>query len=280
MQKPKFLLPLLLIASLTVIVSSCKKDPVPVASFTFTGDNKPSPCIVSFSNTSTDATSYLWNFGDGTSSSDQNPTHTYTNPQGATYTVSFTATGKGGSNLASKSLTIQPQPTSLEITLKDELANIVTGASVKLYSSQTDWSNGTNQVGTTLTSDASGKVKFSALSALKYYWFAEKDCKNNRNGGATTVSALTANTNNTLDVILTSTGTLKFTNTSSNPYRIYINGVSTSDLPGGSIINIINLPIGAYTLRVLQLSGYALYPTDLTYNGTLTCGSTLSTTFP
>lgn len=280
MQKPKFLLSLLLIASLTVIVSSCKKDPVPVAIFTFTGDNKPSPCIVSFSNTSTDATSYLWNFGDGTSSTDQNPAHTYTNPQGATYTVSFTATGKGGSNSVTKNLTIQPQPTSLEITLKDDLANIVSGATVKLYPSQNDWLNSTNQVGTTLTSDASGKVKFTSLSASKYYWLAEKDCKNNVNGGATTASALIGNANNTVEVILTSTGTLKFTNTSSNPYRIYINGVSTSDLPGGSILYKYYKPIGAYTLRVLQLSGYALYPTDLTYNGTLTCGSTLSTTFP
>jgi PKD repeat protein len=280
MQKTKFLLSLFLIVSLTVIVSSCKKDPVPVAIFTFTGDNKPSPCLVSFSNTSTNATSYLWNFGDGTSSSDQNPTHTFTNPQGTTYTVSFTATGKGGSNSATKSLTIQPQPTSLEITLKDELSNIVSGASVMIYSSQTDWSNGTNQIGTKLTSDASGKVKFSALSAIKYYWFAEKDCKNNVNGGITTASALTGNANNTVEVILTSTGTLKFTNTSSNPYRIYINGVSTYDLPGGSVLNKYYKPIGAYILRVLQLSGYALYPTDLTYNGTLTCGSTLSTTFP
>lgn len=280
MQKRKLFLSLFVFVVLTVIVSSCKKDPVPVASFTFTGDNKPSPCIVTFSNTSTDATSYLWNFGDGTSSTDENPTHTYTNPQGKTYTVSFTATGKGGSNSVTKTVTIQQQPTTLEITLKDELANLLTGVSVKLYPSQDDWINGTNQVGTTLTSDASGKVKFSSLSALKYYWLAEKDCKNNVNGGITTVSALTVNTNNTVEVILTGTGTLKFTNTSSNPYRIYINGVSTYDLPGGLVLYKYYKPTGAYTLRVLQLSGYALYPTDLTYNGTLTCGSTLSTTFP
>ena len=280
MQKRKLFLSLFVFVVLTVIVSSCKKDPVPVASFTFTGDNKPSPCIVTFSNTSTDATSYLWNFGDGTSSTDENPIHTYTNPQGKAYTVSFTATGKGGSNSVTKTVTIQPQPTTLEITLKDELANLLTGVSVKLYPSQDDWINGTNQVGTTLTSDASGKVKFSSLSALKYYWFAEKDCKNNVNGGITTVSALTVNTNNTVEVILTGTGTLKFTNTSSNPYRIYINGVSTYDLPGGLVLYKYYKPTGAYTLRVLQLSGYALYPTDLTYSGTLACGSTLSTTFP
>lgn len=173
-----------------------------------------------------------------------------------------------------------PTPTSLELTLKDNLGNSVSGASVKLYSSQTDWNNGTNQVGTTQFSDASGKVKFNDLSNIKYYWFAEKDCQNNVNGAATTISALTANINNTVNVILSSTGTLKFVSTSSNPYRIFINGTAAFDMNGGTTQYDYYMPTGAYSLRVLQLSGYAISPTDLTYNGTLTCGSTLTTTFP
>ena len=277
MQKLKFLLTLILIASSTMFISSCKK-PVPTANFTFTGDNKPAPCEVSFSNSSTNATSYIWVFGDGSTSTEQNPKHTYV--AGGTFTVQLTATGEGGSNSTTKSVSIQNQPTSLEITLKDELASIVSGATVKLYSSQTDWNNGTNQVGTTLTSDASGKVKFSNLSAIKYYWLAEKDCKNNVNGGVTTVSALTANTNNTVEVILTSTGTLKFVNTSTNPYRIYINGAAIMDMNGGTTSYRYYQPIGAYTIRVLQLSGYVISPTDQTYSGTLSCGLTLIVTFP
>src|SRR5690606_37544384 len=151
----------------------------------------------------------------------------------------------------------------------DDLGNTITGASVKLYSSQTDWSNGTNQVGTTQFSDASGKVKFSDLSSIKYYWLAEKDCKNNVNGGVTTTSALTANVNNTVNVILSSTGTLKFVSTSSNPYRIYINGTAAFDMNGGTTQYKYYMPTGSYSIRVLQLSGYVFTPTDQTYTGTL-----------
>lgn len=170
--------------------------------------------------------------------------------------------------------------TSLELSLKDELGNIVSGASVKLYSSETDWKNSTNQVGTTQFSDASGKVKFNNLSNIKYYWFAEKDCKNNVNGAITTTSPLTSNVNNTVNAILSSTGTLKFVSTSSNPYRVFINGTAVFDMNGGTTQYKYYMPTGSYSLRVLQLSGYVLYPTDKTYNGTLTCGQTLTTTFP
>lgn len=49
----------------------------PIPSFTV----NQTPCInasVQFQNTSTNATSYLWDFGDGTTSNDPNPVHTYT----------------------------------------------------------------------------------------------------------------------------------------------------------------------------------------------------------
>jgi hypothetical protein len=175
---------------------------------------------------------------------------------------------------------VQPVQTSLELTLKDNLGNIISGAAVKLYSSQTDWNNGTNQVGTTQFSDASGKVKFNNLSNIKYYWFAEKDCQNNVNGAVTTTSALTANVNNTLNVILTSTGTLRFVSNSNNPYRIFINGTVAFDMNGNTTQVRNYMPTGSYSIRVLQLSGYVFSPTDQTYTGTLGCGQTLTTTFP
>ena len=39
-------------------------------------------------------------------------------------------------------------------------------------------------------------------------------------------------------------------------------------------------PTAAYSIKVVQVSGYAVYPTEKTFSGTLTCGSTLTTTFP
>jgi len=62
--------------------------------------NKTSGCdniTVQFTDNSTNSpTSWLWTFGDGQTSTAQNPSHSYTAP--GSYTVSLTATNAGGSN--------------------------------------------------------------------------------------------------------------------------------------------------------------------------------------
>jgi serine protease len=69
----------------------------PVADFTATPRNGTSPLAVQFTGTSTgNITSRLWNFGDGKTSTEQNPNHTYQNA--GSYTVSLTVTGPGGSH--------------------------------------------------------------------------------------------------------------------------------------------------------------------------------------
>jgi PKD repeat protein len=56
----------------------------------------------SFSDTSTGLPrSWLWNFGDGTTSTEQNPTHRYTSP--GTYTVTLTATNAVSTDTETKS---------------------------------------------------------------------------------------------------------------------------------------------------------------------------------
>src|SRR5262249_4887119 len=49
------------------------------------------PLVVNFTNSSVNATAYLWNFGDGTTSTAANPSHTYNNL--GTYTVKMVANG-------------------------------------------------------------------------------------------------------------------------------------------------------------------------------------------
>ena len=52
---------------------------------------------MTFTDTSTGPiTGWLWDFGDGTTSSAQHPTHTYTTP--GTYTVTLTVFGEGGTS--------------------------------------------------------------------------------------------------------------------------------------------------------------------------------------
>ena len=69
----------------------------PVANFTMTPASGTAPLNVTFSNTTTGSvTSWLWNFGDNTTSTAQNPpAHSYSAP--GSYTVKLTATGPGGS---------------------------------------------------------------------------------------------------------------------------------------------------------------------------------------
>jgi gliding motility-associated-like protein len=71
--------------------------PLPNASFTFTPNNQCAALPVNFTNTSTGTvagTTYLWNFGDATTSTLANPTHTYA--AGGTYNVTLTVTNFAG----------------------------------------------------------------------------------------------------------------------------------------------------------------------------------------
>ncbi|HEY0977574.1 MAG TPA: PKD domain-containing protein [Flavobacteriales bacterium] len=67
--------------------------PMPVASFLGSGEGCV-PLTVEFTNTSQYATSYIWNFGDGGTSSAEHPVHIYDTP--GTYTVTLNAFGIGG----------------------------------------------------------------------------------------------------------------------------------------------------------------------------------------
>jgi formylglycine-generating enzyme required for sulfatase activity len=77
-----------------------KAAPAPVASFSFSGTNNfTAPCTVNFTNTSTNATSYTWDFGvPGATSAQTSPSYSYT--AAGSYTVRLTATGAGGTNTA------------------------------------------------------------------------------------------------------------------------------------------------------------------------------------
>jgi PKD repeat protein len=67
--------------------------PNPVAKFTASPTSAKGNTLVTFSNQSTDAVSYLWSFGNSSTSTDLNPTKTYTP---GTYTVSLVATNSEG----------------------------------------------------------------------------------------------------------------------------------------------------------------------------------------
>ena len=73
----------------------------PVANFSASTVSGVAPLVMNFIDQSTGSiTTYAWAFGDGTTSTSQNPSKSYTNA--GTYSVALTVTGPGGSNVKTK----------------------------------------------------------------------------------------------------------------------------------------------------------------------------------
>jgi len=94
-----------MLVALPFLMSSCGEDEVPAPtvsiSFTISEDNDHE---VNFSAVATDTDTYLWEFGDDETSTEQNPVHTYA--KGGEYTVTCTVTGAGGTDLAQTTISI------------------------------------------------------------------------------------------------------------------------------------------------------------------------------
>jgi len=77
-------------------------SPVPVANFSANPIEGKTPLTVAFTDKSTRfPTKWKWTFGDGTTSTQQNPTHKYS--KAGVYTVTLMATNNNGSNTVTKS---------------------------------------------------------------------------------------------------------------------------------------------------------------------------------
>ncbi|ODV48888.1 PGF-CTERM protein/PGF-pre-PGF domain-containing protein/methanogen extracellular protein (TIGR04279 family) [Methanohalophilus euhalobius] len=70
------------------------------ADFTATPVEGQSPLEVTFTAEADNVDSWQWDFGDGSTSTEQNPTHTYEEP--GTYTVVLTVEGEGGADVVEK----------------------------------------------------------------------------------------------------------------------------------------------------------------------------------
>lgn len=88
------------LVALAIFIFSCKSAVPPVASFTY--EMKTDTVI--FTNTTVGATSYSWDFGDKTTSTEKDPVHVYA-ASGA-YTVVLTVTAEGGSETYSEVISI------------------------------------------------------------------------------------------------------------------------------------------------------------------------------
>ncbi len=154
---------LVLLALMTLLTISCEKEPS--ASFDV-GNNLYSGEDISFTNTSSDADSYLWDFGDGEESTEMNPTHFYNSP--GNYTVTLTAKNDDGTNSTSKSLTIS-QGTQLHLdVMLDGTSTRVSNIEIRLFDTYNDWANWTNVL-LKSTTDAYGEIDIIGVLPIVYY---------------------------------------------------------------------------------------------------------------
>lgn len=120
-----------------------------------------------FTNISQNASEFEWDFGDGTWSDAWNPVHSYS--ASGVFTVVLSAYSSTG--IVDRSyLDVEVlSPTMLEVEVLEYWDEYpISGASVILYPTLTDWDNETNAIAEGFT-NASGKVIFTDLGPYVYY---------------------------------------------------------------------------------------------------------------
>jgi len=124
-------------------------DPVgfpPAASFTFAPSNPETGDTVIFADTSTGSpTGWSWDFGDGGTSSTQNPVHTYSTA--GTYTVTLTASNANGFSAASMEVNVV-LGTSLTESYYIAAAALASGLEGAFFQTDVDINNGSDAMAT------------------------------------------------------------------------------------------------------------------------------------
>ncbi len=97
---------------LLLIIQACGKNDSPAivvdANFSISGYEVPAPSTITFINISQNATSYLWDFGDGSSSTQAAPVHTFA--LDGTYPLRLKVTGPTGVDSICKLVSISAPP--------------------------------------------------------------------------------------------------------------------------------------------------------------------------
>ncbi|WP_449405441.1 PKD domain-containing protein [Methanosarcina lacustris] len=123
----------------TITVLQTTEPVVPVANFTSDVASENAPLTVTFTDTSTGfPTAWSWDFGDGTTSTDQNPVHTYTSA--GDYTVTLTVSNADGT--ASKDGTITVLQTTEPVVPVANFTSDVASGNAPLTVTFTDTSTG------------------------------------------------------------------------------------------------------------------------------------------
>ncbi len=122
----------------------------PIARFNLSMNNCDNKLEVSFRDSSISATNYLWNFGDGTTSTEANPVHVY--PNAGSYSVYLTVMNGDCSHSRNKIITVDHHVGTLKVSknilCKNEYVTIKIDSVNKVFGATYVWNIG---VGNTFT---------------------------------------------------------------------------------------------------------------------------------
>ncbi|MCC5920008.1 MAG: PKD domain-containing protein [Cyclobacteriaceae bacterium] len=149
----KTILRLSMVASFMLIIGllSCTDDdevaPAPVASFSVSNTGPEAGESITFTNESENATAFQWSFGDGNTSTEENPTHTY-EAEGQ-FTVRLVASGEGGESEKELLITVSAIPApEAAFSIEQDVDNLVQGQEINFINESTgeiesyEWSFG------------------------------------------------------------------------------------------------------------------------------------------
>ncbi|MBL7720054.1 MAG: PKD domain-containing protein [Flavipsychrobacter sp.] len=252
-----------LLFKLCIGILTCLSLPAlaqPVASFTASPVSGCAPLVVQFNNTSTGATSYSWNLGNTVTTTQQNPSTTYTTP--GTYTVTLTASNGTQTNTytATSYITVYPKPT-VNFVVSDSgyscppktvtFTNLSVPGGTGTPSYYWDFGNGqfSTQANPTVTYNTSGNFNVS-LVVTNSFNCSQTFVKNNYvHTYPKPTAAFTSNNNNNCSV----PATVNFTNNSSGAtsYQWSFGNGNTSTLQNPSCTYT---SAGTYTVRLIAIN--------------------------
>lgn len=158
-QKLNIILSLLILSAI-----SCKK--LPEANFTYEPtQNAEAGDTIYFINSSVEASSYEWEFGDNGTSSLEEPFHIY--EQAGTYEVKLTAINEDGTASKTEAVSIN-EPTVLAFFVFDSAQAALAGAEVLLYDNEFDFENFNQPLWAGFT-DFDGLIAFFNVEPVTHY---------------------------------------------------------------------------------------------------------------